>query len=131
MDNDILWESYGRSTFFGVKIPWEHYTLRPDSVTVQKGILLINTQEVPLHRIAAKEINKNLFGQMFDCGQLRLITRGYDIPNLILKVKAPDEVADKVNEAIEAEHQRFVQGRKRTNRSRESQSPQSTRRGKR
>lgn len=111
MQNDILWESKGYSALFGVKIPWERYTLKQDALVVKKGILFVSTQEVPLYRIAAKEVNSNVLGRIFGCGTLHLMTKGRDIPDLWLKVKSPNKVLDMVNLAINAEHEAFIQSR--------------------
>ena len=94
MDNEkkIIWESTGYSFFFGTKLPYYHYVLYEDSISVTTGIFNQRTQRIPLYRIAAKEISTNFIGRLRSCGRISLITRGREVPNLFLDVKNPEYV---------------------------------------
>lgn len=102
-----IWESDGYSQFFGVKIPFVHYELYSEKIRVTSGFFQQHTQEVPLYRIAAREINSNFIGRCFLCGSIKLIVADRKVPDLYLQVKNPEEVLDAIDHAKAAEQQAF------------------------
>ena len=85
-----IWKSNGYYPFFGIKIPECEYILTEDAITVSEGITLHKSQTVPLYRIAAMEVSSSIIGRMFKCGSVNLITRGREVPDLVLRVKEPE-----------------------------------------
>lgn len=108
-----LWSSNGYSQFFGVLLPFVHYDIFPDRIRVTSGWFSQHTQEVPLYRIAAKEIVTNPIGRLFHCGQVKLIVADRKVPDLYLSVKNPESVLALVDQAKSAEQKAFNSAQRR------------------
>ena len=102
-----IWESDGFSSVFGARIPFVHYELFPEKIRVTTGFFQQHTQEVPLYRIAAREINTNFIGRLFHCGKIKLIVSDRKVPDVYLQVKNPEEVLLAIDNEKVAEQQNF------------------------
>lgn len=111
--SDVLWSEDGYSQFFGAKIPFCRYEIRTDCIVATEGFFAQRTQTIPLYRIAAKEVRRNLLGRLCKCGIVKLITRGQEVPDLELHVKHPEKVCGYIEEAIQEESNRYQVARRK------------------
>ena len=110
---EALWSSDGYSSVFGVMLPFVHYDIFPDRIRVTTGWLSQHMQEVPLYRIAAKEIVTNPIGRMFHCGRIKLIVADRKVSDLCLSVKYPENVLAVIDQAKSAEQKAYNSAQRR------------------
>lgn len=106
-EKKTIWEDNGYISFLGIKLPFVKYVLKEDSITATTGLFLRHTETIPLYRIAAKQVDTNFFGRLVDCGTIRLITRGREVPDMELSVKHPNKIAELIDETEKAERRRY------------------------
>lgn len=114
----VIWESCGYSSFFGIPVVTHHYTLFHDSISIRCGIPVSRTTHIKLHDIVMMQALTSPFGQLFHCGKIELVPRGWNTKKLEMWVKKPEEVLQLIADTQSRSKQQYQLNRKRYKRDR-------------
>ena len=101
---NILWSDRKRLLFFGLPWTFTKYTMTPEKVIVNSGILSTREEEIRLYRIMDITLNRSLFQRIFGLGTIVCATVDKSTPKLYIQnVKNAKKVKELLSETVEEE----------------------------
>ena len=110
-EDPILAEWNGVSSFLGVPIPGEHYTLFKNRIRIETGIGMQTISETQFNKIDRTSICTSAVGRLFNVGDVILSTKLMKNKDPVLHVKNPEEVMAIINQACYDEKQAYLRSR--------------------
>lgn len=93
--------------FFGLPLSFTRYTLYPDRLIIETGILTTRQEELRLYRIQDITLRMGLFQRLFGVGSIHMVTNDATSPKcLIQDVLQPRELVRIISDLAESERNR-------------------------
>lgn len=107
---DVLWYDRKRVTIFALPWSFTKYTLTETKLTVEKGLLNTDEEEVKLYRITDIAYSQSLLERIGKTGTIRLLSNDKSSPELILAhVKNAKVIKDVISQTVDkARHKNNV-----------------------
>lgn len=104
-NGQIIWQDKKRP-LFGLPISFTTYTLYPEKLITDMGILLRREEEVRLYRIVDFSVRQTLFQRMFNIGTIHCYSADNSAAEFdITEIKDPYKIKDLLSDIVEKERQ--------------------------
>ena len=101
--SNIAWKDR-RRTLFGLPWTFTKYTLTPEKLLVQTGMLNLKEEEVRLYRIMDITLHRTLGERLFGLGTIHCCSADKSTPEFDIKrVKHPQQVKELLSDLVEQE----------------------------
>ena len=99
----IAWKDR-RRTIFGLPWTFTKYTLTPEKLLVQTGMLNLKEEEVRLYRIMDVTLHRSVGERLFGLGTIHCCSADKSTPEFDIKrVKNPQQVKELLSDLVEQE----------------------------
>ena len=106
LQKNYIWQDRKR-TLFGLPWSFTRYFLEEDKLTIEKGFLSRNEEEVRLYRIMDISLRRSLRERIFGLGTIHCCSGDKTAPEFDLsRIKNPKEVKEKLSDLVESERER-------------------------
>ncbi len=107
---DVLWRDKKRPVF-GLPLSFTTYSLYPDRLMIEKGVVFRQEDEVRLYRVTDIKLCQNIFQRMFKVESLLVYSADTSSPCFLLKdVRQVREVFRLISDRSEEERRRVNAG---------------------
>jgi uncharacterized membrane protein YdbT with pleckstrin-like domain len=97
-----LWYDRKRVTIFALPLSFTKYTLTETKLTVEKGFLNTNEEEVKLYRITDVSYSQTLLERIGGTGTIKILSNDSSSPELLLQhVKNAKIVKEAISKAVD------------------------------
>lgn len=103
---EVLWRDKKRP-FFGLPLSFTTYSLYPERLMIEKGIIFRQEDEVRLYRVMDLKLKQSIFQRIFGVGSLIIYSADTSSPRSLLQhIRQPREVFRLLSNQAEEERRR-------------------------